>query len=128
MITKLHHANIRTPHLEQTVAFYRDVLDLTPGPAATRPGSDDYVWMSDGEGIPCIHLQRGKEGGELNDHALVNHLAFSCEDPDAWRHKLQSLGIPHTETEFEYANITQFNIVDPNGVRLELAFLRQARS
>ena len=123
MMIKLHHANIRTPHLEQTVAFYRDVLDLTPGPAATRPGSNEHVWMSDGEGVPCIHLQR-RDGHALNERAAVNHLAFSCENPDAWRDKLRSFGIDHTETEFESANILQFNIIDPNGVRLELAFLR----
>jgi len=122
---RLHHANIRTPHLEQSVAFYRDVLDLSAGPAATRPGSNDHVWMSDAEGVPCIHLQRSKEDAS-NEHASVNHLAFSCEDPDAWRDKLRCMGMDHTETEFESANILQFNIIDPNGVRLELAFLRAA--
>jgi catechol 2,3-dioxygenase-like lactoylglutathione lyase family enzyme len=121
MMIRLHHANIRTRQLERSVAFYRDVLELTPGPAATRPGSDDHVWMRDADGVPCIHLQLGEQDG-LNDRASVNHLAFACENPEAWRDKLQSLGIEHSETEFESANILQFNIVDPNGVRLELAF------
>ena len=45
-MTQLAHVNIRSTDLEESVAFYRDILGLRPGPAATRPHSNDHVWMS----------------------------------------------------------------------------------
>jgi len=41
---------------------------------------------------------------------------------EAWRNKLKSLGIGHEEMEFEEAGMLQFNLKDPNGLRLELTF------
>ena len=116
---KLHHANICTSQFEAAIAFYSEVLGLTAGPAATRPSSDNHIWMSDSEALPCIHLQRG------NDSAYpvaINHLAFHCHDPEAWRRKLLSLNVPYAEKEFYQADILQFNLKDPSGIGLELLF------
>ena len=122
-MTSLGHVNIRTSQLEVSVGFYRDVLGLTPGRAATRPHSSDHVWMSDAEGRACVHLQRTNAGPpSAAESAGVHHVAFDCTDPDAWRRKLASLGVDYTAAEFTEANLLQLNIVDPNGVRLELLF------
>ena len=125
-MTSLAHVNIRTSDLEKSVAFYRDVLGLTPGPAATRPGSADHVWMTDGQGNPCIHLQRTTAGAQDNgEHAGMHHLALACSRPDEWRQKLSSLAVDFHEAEFAAARIIQFNLNDPDGVRLELLFENQ---
>ncbi|MFL6731384.1 MAG: VOC family protein [Sphingomicrobium sp.] len=116
------HVNVRTNKLEESIAFYHDVLGLTPGAAATRPHSKDHVWMSDDAGRPCVHLQRtGADRLEMNG-AGVHHFAFDCEDPEAWRGKLDALGIHHDETEFAEAGMLQFNLRDPNGLLVELTF------
>jgi len=116
------HVNVRTNKLEESVAFYRDVLGLTPGPAATRPGSNDHVWLSDSSGKPCVHLQRATAIGMEMSGAGIHHFAFDSDDAEAWRNKLKSLGIGHEEMEFEEAGMLQFNLKDPNGLRLELTF------
>lgn len=121
-MTKLGHVNIRTPLLEESIAFYRDVIGLSPGGAATRPGSRDLVWMSDSAGNPCIHLQRTAVIPRNEATAGLHHVAFDCENPGEWRAKLAELGIAHEETEFAVANMVQFNLLDPNGVRVELTF------
>jgi catechol 2,3-dioxygenase-like lactoylglutathione lyase family enzyme len=124
---RLGHVNVRTTKLEESVAFYRDVLGLTPGPASTRPESSDHVWMSDSNGNPCVHLQRSSSAA-LSEGAVVHHFAFDCDHADEWRRKLGSLGIHHQEHEFPDARMTQFNLRDPNGVLVELTFgSRRAR-
>lgn len=123
----LGHVNIRTADLERSTAFYRDVIGLAPGPAATRPDSADHVWMHDDENRPCIHLQRNTGSGALaHDGAGVHHIAFNCVDPASWRSKLGDVDIPYGEAEFDAAGLLQFNLLDPDGVRLELLFDRTA--
>lgn len=123
----LGHVNIRTSDLQRSVAFYRDVIGLTPGPAATRPDSNDHRWMHDNAQRPCIHLQTGGGSDEqASAGAGVHHVAFNCEDPAAWRQKLRTQGVAFTEAEFAAAGLLQFNLTDPDGVRLELLFDRPA--
>lgn len=125
-MTNLAHVNIRTADLERSVAFYRDVLGFSPGPAATRPGSPDHVWMSDDRDNPCIHLQRtGCRAADSGEHAGIHHLALGCSNPDAWRRKLGAMAIDYEEAKFAVARIIQFNVVDPDGVRIELLFEAQ---
>lgn len=122
-MTSLAHVNIRTTDLERSVAFYRDVLGLDPGPAATRPESSDHIWMSDDEGRPCIHLQRTDANAvRPGDLPGMHHLALACSDAPSWRAKLRSMGIDFEERDFTAANLHQINLVDPDGVRLELLF------
>jgi catechol 2,3-dioxygenase-like lactoylglutathione lyase family enzyme len=115
--------NIRTARLEESVAFYRDVIGLSSGPAATRPDSPNHIWMSDKDGSPCVHLQ--KIQGELHvaeEHIGVHHVALSASQPEEWRRKLKSMAVDFDEFEFAHARMLQFNLRDPNGVRLELLF------
>ena len=121
-MTNLAHVNIRTADLERSVAFYRDLLGLSPVAAATRPGSRDHVWMSDDEGRPCIHLQRTSSAAQTGDHPGMHHLALACVDPEAWREKLSALAIDFQETEFTAARMLQFTLLDPDSVRIELLF------
>jgi catechol 2,3-dioxygenase-like lactoylglutathione lyase family enzyme len=119
---RLGHVNIRSASLADSVAFYRDVLDLMPGPAATRPGSDAYVWMHDGAGNPCLHLQLAEGGIVESGGAGLHHIAFDCENPGNWRRKLERHGIAFQEHQFANGRILQFNLLDPDGVRIELTF------
>ncbi len=122
-MTQLAHVNIRSTDLEESVAFYRDILGLRPGPAATRPHSNDHVWMSDEHGNPCIHLQRtDAAAADGREHAGMHHLALACSDAENWREKLRSMGIDHQESAFAGANLVQINLLDPDGVRIELLF------
>jgi catechol 2,3-dioxygenase-like lactoylglutathione lyase family enzyme len=119
---KLAHVNIRTSDLESSVAFYRDVIGLSPGPAATRPGSSDHVWMSDDDANPCIHLQRTSAPTTGEELAGLHHVAISCDGLDSWRAKLASMSVDFREADFRTAQLVQLNLRDPDGVRVELLF------
>jgi catechol 2,3-dioxygenase-like lactoylglutathione lyase family enzyme len=120
---KLAHVNIRTSDLDASVAFYRDVLGLTPRRAETRPDSVDHVWMSDEEANPCIHLQRTNAlRSNESQTAGLHHVAVSCVGLDTWRAKLKGMEVEYQETEFDSAHIVQLNLCDPDGVRVELLF------
>jgi catechol-2,3-dioxygenase len=123
-MVSLAHVNIRTSRLEESVSFYRDALGLVAGPAATRPDSPNHVWMSDAYGSPCVHLQRTDSQIAINDaeQCGVHHVALACSSPDLWRDKLRARNIDFSEKKFEAADLLQFNLRDPNGVRLELLF------
>lgn len=122
-MTSLAHVNIRTSCLEESLAFYRDVIGLVPRAAATRRDSAHHVWMSDRKGRPCVHLQRSDaRESECGERIGVHHVAFETDDPTAWREKLKAQEIEFTETEFADAKLLQFNLTDPNAVRLELLF------
>lgn len=123
-MTRLGHVNIRTQDLDGSVRFYRDVVGLRPGPAATRPASADHVWMHDDAGNPCIHLQRtnAQPNGASRELPGVHHVALNCTDPDHWREKLDALDVPFREMSFGSAQLLQFNLEDPDGVRLEMLF------
>jgi hypothetical protein len=83
--------------------------------------------MSDSDGSPCIHLQSTDSPGLVGDgrQCCVHHIALACSGPDLWRHKLRSMNIEFAEKEFAVAELLQFNLRDPNGVRLELLFETQ---
>jgi hypothetical protein len=82
--------------------------------------------MSDENGQPCIHLQRTSAAAEhVGDITGMHHLAFACSNPDAWRQKLSDMGIRYQEAEFTAARMLQFNLLDPDSVRIELLFESQ---
>lgn len=120
---RLGHVNIRTDRLQETADFYADILGMTAGPAATRPGSDNHIWMFDSTGTPSVHLQHS-DAGETPENATLNHFAFNCDDLPSWRSRLASAGVEFTQSDFDYAGLVQLNIHDPNGVRVELTFVQ----
>jgi catechol 2,3-dioxygenase-like lactoylglutathione lyase family enzyme len=123
-MARLAHVNIRTPRFEETVAFYERVLGLTRAAAATRPDSARHAWMSEADGRPSIHVQ-GEPAGEQAGRStspLYHHIAFDCSDAEHWRRRLDALGEPYEEMVFREAGLVQFNLVDPNGLVVELTF------
>jgi catechol 2,3-dioxygenase-like lactoylglutathione lyase family enzyme len=138
----LEHYNLMTARLRETVAFYTDVLGLYEGfyPAELGPGA----WMYDSTDTPVVHMQEviaenfeavaGKTRNRLGDlrapleldklygTATLDHIAFSCEDIEGFKAKLDRLGVPYRETGVASAAVRQLFLRDPNGVILELNF------
>jgi catechol 2,3-dioxygenase-like lactoylglutathione lyase family enzyme len=123
-MARLAHVNIRTPRFAETVAFYERVLGLTAAPAATRPDSDRHAWLVEADGRASVHIQ-GEEAGAGVGAATspaYHHIAFDCTDAGHWRERLRGLGERFDEIAFAEAGLLQFNLVDPNGLKLELTF------
>ena len=144
MAIKLEHYNLMTKRLRETVDFYAQVLGLYEGfyPVELGPGA----WLYDSTDTPVVHMQEiteesyearkamtagrikdGKDGApreydNVYGSATIDHIAFACEDIDAFRTRLQTLGVPFGETGLASAAVRQMFLRDPNGIVVELNF------
>lgn len=125
MIDRIGHINIRTPLLEETLAFYERLFDLVRGPASTMADPDRNAWLYDQDGRGIIHVNMPPQGEpvpEIGARGRMDHIAFDCRDPDAMEARLKAAGISYLRRETRVAGLTQIVLKDPNGITLELAF------
>src|ERR1700712_2887334 len=124
----LDHINIQTVRLGETVAFYRDVLELRAGNPPPPLDPALVQWMFDPEGRPIFHLS---SPGSMNaiddinigeDTGAVHHVALACKGHDAMVEKLDRLGLPHNQNLVAAIGLKQIFVRDPNGVLLELNY------
>lgn len=142
MIHQIDHCNIRTGKIDETIAFYSDVLGLRNGPfPGTGKGG---AWLYDQTERPVIHLMavdpedpnfasqfvRGRHetlGLPIGDlvtegSGAIDHVAFECTDYDGMLAKFRSLGMKFALSTVESMNLRQIFVLDPNGITLELNF------
>ncbi len=115
-IRDLDHINIRTDRLEETRAFFVDILGLTEGwrPSVSSPG----YWLYAGERA-CVHLSTLGESPKAPRSAL-DHFAFRVDDIDATAANLTAHGVEYRTFELPGGSIRQIVCQDPNGVSVEL--------
>jgi len=129
----LDHFTICTDALEDTRAFFEDVIGLAVGkrPGFKFPG----YWLYLGE-KPVVHLFARDAAGELSRymgerHAAAtgpvgptafDHIAFRCRDLPAFEAKLKARGTPYRRRTVPEISEHQLFISDPNGVPIELIF------
>lgn len=131
-INSLDHVNIRTSRLEESIAFYRDVLGMSVG---TVPGFSDTsrgAWIAAGNGRAVIHLNAAMPGpdflgeernwSEVSGSGRVHHVAFDCANFDTMLERLAAAGCPVKINTVEAVNLRQIFVQDPNDVLLELNF------
>ena len=124
----LDHVNIQTEKLDETVAFYRDVIALRAGNPPPPLDPALVQWMFDAEGRAIFHLSApGALVGTrvINkgaDTGAVHHVALSCKGHDPMVEKLDRLGLAHNENHVVAIDLKQIFVRDPNGVLLELNY------
>jgi catechol 2,3-dioxygenase-like lactoylglutathione lyase family enzyme len=124
----LDHVNIQTVKLGETVAFYRDVLDLRVGDPPPPLDPALVQWMFDPDGHAIFHLSSPGSlvgTGAINigaDTGAVHHVALSCKGHDAMVDKLDRFGLAHDENHVVAIDLKQIFVRDPNGVLLELNY------
>ena len=145
---KLEHYNLMTKHLRRTVDFYVQALGLYEGfyPVELGPGA----WLYDASDTPVVHMQEitedtfearkskttgriadGRDGSPRSFDAAygtgtIDHIAFACEDIEAFKTRLARMNIPFGETGLESAAVRQLFLRDPNGIVVELNFRQPA--
>ena len=125
---RLDHINIQTVKLAETVAFYRDVLDLRPGDPPPPLDPAEVQWMFDPEGGAIFHLSTPgalnaiAEVNKGSDTGAVHHVALSCTGHDAMIGKLERMGLDHRGNHVVAIDLKQIFVRDPNGVLLELNY------
>ena len=122
----LDHFSLRTRKLEETRAFFVDVLGLKEGrrPPFKFPGAWLYV-----AGHPVVHLigvddeaERYLGASETAGSSAADHIAFKCEDPELFRAKLTRFGVEYFERKVPESDTVQIFLKEPNGFTVELQF------
>ncbi len=120
-IDRMDHFTILTTNTQETVAFYHDVLGLTPGPRPdfAFPGA----WLYNG-GKAVLHVVEKStipEGG-----GVLDHIAFWGTDAPSYLEKLKARGVKHNLVRLpstgHAAGVWQLFFFDPSGARVEIDF------
>ena len=121
----LNHINIRATIelLNELRDFYCSALDLVDGarPAMISPG----FWLYARENpLALIHLSACKPGETRPSHQrnTLDHVAFTCRDPDTMRARLVALGLDFTVKTLTDPMLLQMFFSDPAGNNIELNF------
>ena len=122
----IHHFSVMAPHdvIEETMAFYRDLLDIKPGyrPHFSLPG----YWLYSGE-QPIIHLVANEERPQ-GSPGYFHHIALRCADIDETISRLSAAGIEYREKDLNDVGQTQITVIDPAGNLVELNFEQRRTS
>jgi lactoylglutathione lyase len=110
----LHHSVNAEGRLDETRAFYRDVLGLDAVPRPEIPGvAGAWFEVADAQ----VHLVDA-DPGEQDIRPTDAHVCFGVEDLDAAIAELQERDIPHVRGA--QGPVVQIWIADPAGNTIEL--------
>lgn len=129
-IQHLDHFTLRTARLAETIAFYEQVIGLTPGPRPAFAFAGAWLYA---QGQPLLHLA----AFDPNDAALsrylgtrpssegagcVDHISLRCTGLPAFEQRLAALGVMAERRTVPELQQHQLFVIDPNGVRIECIF------
>lgn len=115
-IVAVHHINVATTKLEETRAFFVDVLGLVEGP---RPDFASAGYWLYAQGVPIVHMQRSAAPVGPSELSALNHAAFQVADFDAAIARLAQHSVSFDLAKVPGTALRQAFFLDPNGVRLE---------
>jgi catechol 2,3-dioxygenase-like lactoylglutathione lyase family enzyme len=117
-VTGMNHFTVLTDQLDQTVSFYKEILQLDEGyrPPLGFPGAWLYT-----DGAAILHIIAGRALPE--DRAgVLDHMAFSATGLTGIVEKLNSRGVKYTLKRQKESNTWQLFCFDPSGAKVELDF------
>lgn len=132
-IRKIHHVAYRCKDAKETVAFYRDVLEMDlvlaiaedRVPSTKAPDPYIHVFLDAGQGNVLAFFEIPNSppmGRDENTPAWVQHIAFelgSMDELQAAREKIEAAGLEVIGPTDHYL-FKSIYFFDPNGHRLEL--------
>lgn len=118
----LDHVTIKTPRVAETRAFFADMLGLEEGwrPDLASRGSWLYA-----RGVPVLHLV--EVDAALPGEGALEHFSFAVDDMDAALERLETRGIPYRHIQSANDLGRQAFFRDPNGVMIELTWLKAGK-
>ena len=116
----LEHANVTVKDLDQSIDFYRELLDLevrwrgtvSNGNPAAHVGGDRFY-------LALFEASRGGEFERDYESPGLNHVGFVVDDLDDKRRRLAKLGVD-THLEGDYEPGRRLYFYDPSGLEVEL--------
>jgi catechol 2,3-dioxygenase-like lactoylglutathione lyase family enzyme len=124
-VERLGHVNINTPAFAETIAFYETCLGLRAGPAVSSQARPENVWLHDAAGDPIIHVNGPIAGETVHPEGAgsrLDHFALDCTGLASCIARLDAQGVPYRRIRIEARGLTQLNLTDPNGLKVELTF------
>jgi catechol 2,3-dioxygenase-like lactoylglutathione lyase family enzyme len=118
-IRNIDHINIGTDRLEETKAFFRDVLGLSEGWRPDFPFGGAWLYAGDGA---VVHLVELAEAKKPSREAALDHFAFRIDDYDETLRRLVEAGVRYQAVDIPNTQIRQINVRDLNGVNIELNY------
>jgi catechol 2,3-dioxygenase-like lactoylglutathione lyase family enzyme len=118
-IRAVDHINIGTHKLDETVAFFRDVLGLEVGWRPDFPFGGAWLYAGDKAVVHLVTLEAPKHP---SSQAALDHFAFSIDDYDGAKARLEAKGVRHRAVDIPGTPIRQIFLRDPNGVNIELNY------
>ena len=120
-IKKLLHTRYRVNNLEQTVAFYRDVLGLQETGRHKSSRGSELVFMKAPESDEEIELCCYPASGPVQVQSDLTHLAFEVDDLEAFVRQLEKKGAKLSDGPTRSGSGGAFAFVDaPEGYEIEL--------
>jgi len=126
-VTRFSHVTITCADLDASLAFYRDLLELS---IADRPLPRGFPRAAIGsfvDGAWCLHFFQGSAAQQAEFEALparktgiLMHVSLRAEGYVATRARLQARGIRVREFTIGDRHLVQF--LDPDGLEIELTF------
>lgn len=132
-IRKIHHVAYRCKDAKETVAFYREVLDMDlvlaiaedRVPSTKAPDPYIHIFLDAGQGNVLAFFEIPNSppmGRDENTPVWVQHIAFELGDMDellAAREKIAAAGV-EVIGPIDHYLFNSIYFFDPNGHRLEL--------
>ena len=117
VVVGVHHVTLAVSNLDQSMAFYTDLLGLAP--LQRPPLRSTGAWLQ--AGAVQVHLIETAPQDLVTPPAILNgrnhHLAFEIVDYDAALTQLRKMGAELVEGG---SGITQMFLRDPDGNIIEL--------
>lgn len=117
----IDHVTLRTRDLRATRDFMIQVFDLEEG---TRPQEIRGIrghWLYS-KGQPLVHIIEAHGQGLLRAAEFIDHVGFRMGDYDAFKAKLERLGIDYRTIDIPTLNERRIFLRTPGGQLLETVF------
>ena len=120
-VKRLLHTRMRVSDMDQTIAFYTDVLGLEVLDRTTSPRGSHLAFLKVPNSQELIELCSFPASGAVQVQADLVHLAFEVEDMDQTMHELNAKSIPITDGPTTSSSGSRFIFIDaPDGYEVEL--------
>lgn len=121
-LTAFDHVNLRTTQLDDMIAWYGDVLGLTPGWRPDFPFPGAWLYLGDRALVHLVEVDgTPQSGGDLS----LEHFALRASDMGGFVAALDQKGIAHEIVDSAILPVVQVNIWDPDGNHIHVDFDRE---
>lgn len=123
-IKHLHHVALVTKHLEESIAFYREVLGF--GDLRRPPFNFPGAWLYNYD-VQIHIIENSGLAGQRNDniHSRTDHIAFAVDDVELVLETLNAHGIQYSD-RVNAGGVRQIFFQDPDGHHIEIALYGDA--